>query len=130
MVKLTPKIKFIAITANELLLVPILILLAHYFVPELLSFTIVASISGAIIFVAVKYHLVYDSLQDGSYYLYDLAGTKCTVIEHVTQSSGKVKVGGEIWEARSEFGEISPGTKVVIVSRESFKVRVKPLQED
>jgi membrane protein implicated in regulation of membrane protease activity len=130
MVKLTPKIKFIAITVDELLLVPVLILLAYYFVPELLSFTVVASIIGAVIFVGIKYYLVYDSLQDGSYYLYDLAGTKCTVIEQITHSSGKVKVGAEIWEARSEFGEIPPGTQVVIVSRESFKVRVKPSQDD
>lgn len=126
MVRFTPKTKFIVITIDELLLVPILILLAYYFLPELLSFTIVASIAGAAIFVAIKYYLVRDSLHDRSYYLYDLAGTKCTVLEHVTQSSGKVKVGAEIWEARSEFGEISPGTEVVIVSRESFKVRVKP----
>jgi membrane protein implicated in regulation of membrane protease activity len=130
MVRLTPKIKFIAITIDELLLVPVLILLAYYFLPELLLFTIVASLIGAVLFVAAKYYLVYDSLQDGSYYLYDLAGTKCTVLEHVTHNSGKVKVGAEIWEARSASGEIPPGTEVVIVSRESFKVHVKPSQDD
>jgi membrane protein implicated in regulation of membrane protease activity len=127
MVKLTPKMKFIVITINELMLVPIVILLAHYFVPELLPFTIVTSITGAILFVSVKYYLVYDSLQDGSYYFYDLAGAKCKVIELVTANSGKVRVGAEIWEARSEFGEIPPGTEVIIVSRESFKVRVIPV---
>lgn len=126
MVKLSPRVKFILITVDELLLVPILILVAYYFLPELLPFTIVATIVGAIIFVAAKYHLVYDSLKEGTDYLYDLPGIRCKVIETITDTSGKVKVGAEIWEARSDNGEIVKGTAVVIVSRESMKVRVKP----
>lgn len=126
MVKLSPRVKFILITVDELLLVPILILVAYYFLPELLPFTIVATIVGAIIFVAAKYHLVYDSLKEGTDYLYDLPGIRCKVIETITDTSGKVKVGAEIWEARSDNGEIVKGTEVVIVSRESMKVRVKP----
>jgi len=125
-VKLSPRVKFILITVDELLLVPILILVAYYFLPELLPFTIVATIVGAIIFVAAKYHLVYDSLKEGTDYLYDLPGIRCKVIETITDTSGKVKVGAEIWEARSDNGEIVKGTEVVIVSRESMKVRVKP----
>jgi membrane protein implicated in regulation of membrane protease activity len=125
-VKLSPRVKFILITVDELLLVPILILVAYYFLPELLPFTIVATIVGAIIFVAAKYHLVYDSLKEGTDYLYDLPGIRCKVIETITDTSGKVKIGAEIWEARSDNGEIVKGTEVVIVSRESMKVRVKP----
>ena len=130
MVKLTRRLKFIAITIDELLLVPLFIVLAYYFVPELLLFTIVASIVGAAIFVAVKYRLVYDSLKDGPYYQYDLEGTRCLVIETVTPNAGKIKVGAEIWEARTDFGEIAPGTEAVVLSREDFKVRVKPWQSD
>lgn len=126
MVKLSPRMKFILITIDELLLVPLIILGAYYFVPHLLTFTIVATIVGAVLFVGAKYYLVYDSLKDGSYYLYDLEGTQCTVIEPVTDSAGKVKIGAEIWEARSDTGEIPSGTKVVVVSRASMKVHVKP----
>jgi len=122
--------KFILITIDELLLVPLIILGAYYFVPHLLLFTIVATLVGATLFVAAKYYLVYDSLKDGSYYLYDLEGTRCTVIEPVTDSSGKVKIGAEIWEARSDTGEIPSGTQVVIVSRASMKVHVKPWHGD
>jgi len=122
--------KFILITVDELLLVPLIILGAYYFVPHLLAFTIVATLVGAAVFVAAKYYLVYDSLKEGSYYLYDLEGTRCTVIEPVTNSAGKVKVGAEIWEARSDTGEIPSGTQVVIVSRVSMKVHVKPWNED
>jgi membrane protein implicated in regulation of membrane protease activity len=125
-VKLSPRVKFILITVDELLLVPLLILGAYYFIPELLPFTIVATILGAIVFVAVKYHLVYDSLKEGTDYVYDLQGTRCKVFETVTPTTGKVKVGAEIWDARSDNGEILVGTEVVIVSRERLMVHVKP----
>jgi membrane protein implicated in regulation of membrane protease activity len=130
MVKLTPKIKFIAITIDELLLVPLLIAIAYYLIPELLPFTIVTSIAGGSIFVVVKYYLVYDSLKEGTHYFYNLEGMRCKAIEHVTHDSGKVRVGAEIWDARSEYGEIPRGTEVVIVSRDNFEVRVKPWQSD
>jgi len=129
-VKLSPRVKFILITVDELLLVPLLILGAYYLLPELLPFTIVATILGAIVFVAAKYHLVYDSLKEGTDYVYDLHGTRCKVIETVTHTTGKVKVGAEIWDARSDNGEILVGTEVVIVSRERLKVHVKPWHKD
>lgn len=129
MVKLSPRAKFIAITIDELLLVPILIVLAYYFAPELLSFTIVVSIVGAAIFVVIKYQLVYDALQDGSYYLYDMEGIRCRTINDVTRNSGKVKVGAEIWEARSHLGDIPSGAEVVIVSREHMKLIVRPFDD-
>ncbi|TFH03722.1 MAG: hypothetical protein E4H14_16210 [Candidatus Thorarchaeota archaeon] len=126
MVKFSPRVKFILITVDELLLVPALILVAYYFIPELVPFTVVATIVGAIVFVAAKYHLVYDSLKEGTDFLYDLPGMKCKVLETVTDTSGKVRFGAEIWDARSDNGEILKGTEVIIVSRESMKVRVKP----
>jgi membrane protein implicated in regulation of membrane protease activity len=125
-VKFSPRVKFILITVDELLLVPALILVAYYFIPELVPFTVVATIVGAIVFVAAKYHLVYDSLKEGTDFLYDLPGMKCKVLETVTDTSGKVRFGAEIWDARSDNGEILKGTEVIIVSRESMKVRVKP----
>ena len=126
MVNLSPRVKFILITIDELLLVPILIVAAYYLIPELLPFTVVVSIVGAIIFVAIKYHLVYDSLKESSYYFYELQGTRCKVIETVTSTSGKIKLGAEIWEARSHNGDIPLGAEAVIISRESMRVHVKP----
>jgi membrane protein implicated in regulation of membrane protease activity len=130
MVKFSPRVKFILITVDELLLVPLLILGAYYFVPEILSFTIVATILGAIVFVAAKYHLVYDSLKEGTHYYYNLEGVRCKVIKTVTATAGKVKMGAEIWDARSDNGEILAGAEVVVVSRESMKVLVKPWYGD
>ena len=130
MVKFSPRVKFILITVDELLLVPLLILGSYYFIPELLTFTIVTTIVGAVIFVAAKYHLVYDSLKEGTHYFYGLEGIRCKVIETVTATAGKVKVGAEIWDARSDNGEILAGAEVVVVSRESMKVHVKPWYGD
>lgn len=130
MVKLSPRAKFILITVDELLLVPLFILLAYYFLPDLLLFTIVVTIVGAVIYVPAKYRFIYDSLKEGTYYLYEIEGTKCKVIETVTSTSGKVKIGAEIWDARSDNGEIMVGAKVVIVSRESLVVHVKPWHGD
>ena len=48
------------------------------------------------------------------------------MIELVTDSAGKVRVGAEIWEARSDTGEIPSGTEVLIVSRANMKLNVKP----
>ena len=130
MVKLSPRAKFILITVDELLLVPLLILVAYYFLPDLLLFTIVVTILGAVIYVPLKYRFIYDSLKEETYYLYEIAGTKCNVIETVTPTSGKVKIGAEIWEARSDNDEILAGTKAVIVSRESLIVHVNPWHGD
>ena len=51
---------------------------------------------------------------------------KGVVIEDVTQISGKIRVGAEIWDARCDVGDIKIGTKVVVKSRESLEVRVEP----
>jgi len=122
----SPRVKFIVITVDELILVPIALVLVYFYIPELLPFATVSLIIGAIIFVAAKYYLVYPSLQEGSHALYDLQGMTGKVIDTVTEKSGKIKVGAEIWEARCDKGEISIGVEVNILSRESMRVRVEP----
>ena len=118
--------KFIAITVDELILVPIAWVLVFWFAPDYLLLSIVVGIVGSAIFVAIKYYIIYPVLQDGSYKLYDLKGVKGVVIETVTTDSGKVKVGQEIWNARTDYGDLPPGTEVVIEERESFQVYVIP----
>ncbi len=122
----SPKVKFIIITVDELILVPIAIVLVYYFIPELLPFATVTLIIGAVLFVAAKYYLIYPSLQEGSYMLYSLEGMTGKVIDTVTSTSGKIKVGAEIWEARCDEGEIAIGVEVDVISRESMRVRVVP----
>ena len=121
----TPKVKFIAITANELFLVPLAIIVVYYFAPEYVWDVTIFSIACAVVFVVVKYYLVYPSLLDSdSYELYDLKGMTVVVTETVTPNRGKIRVGQEIWEARCETGEIAPGTKVRVLSRQNLMVIV------
>jgi membrane protein implicated in regulation of membrane protease activity len=49
-----------------------------------------------------------------------LIGTSCTVIEQVTGDGGRVKIGGEIWSARSYDEEqvIEPGTRCDVLKIE------------
>jgi membrane protein implicated in regulation of membrane protease activity len=123
------KIKFIAITIDELVLVPIAFILVYFFLPEILLPIIVIGVIGSAIFVVIKYYLVYPSLQETTAGQYDVHGLTGYVTSTVTQKSGKVKVGQEIWDARTDEGSIEPGTEIVITSRESLRVRVRVKEE-
>ncbi len=126
MVDFSPRAKFIAITVDELILVPIAIIIVYFFKPEWLLPITILLVIGAAIFVAGKYYLIYPSLLETPHAFYELKGLKGTVIDTVTEVSGKIKVGAEIWDARCDVGEIQTGTQVVIVDRDSMKVRVEP----
>ncbi len=122
----SPRVKFIAITVDELVLVPLAIVFVYYFLPDFFLASIVFGFVGSVIFVAIKYYLVYPQLIDSSYAYYGLKGLLGIVNETVTAQSGKIKVGQEIWDARCDSGEIAPGTRVKIVARESMQVKVIP----
>lgn len=55
-----------------------------------------------------------------------LIGRTGTVIEEVDADSGRIKIDGDIWQARSVTGDTIPvGSKVEIVGRESIIMSVK-----
>ncbi len=122
----SPRVKFLAITVDELVLVPIAIVLVYYFLPEFFVTSIVFGVVGGAIFVAIKYYWIYPSLSNESYSLYDMKGVYGTVMETVSSQSGKIKVGQEIWDARYNYGVIEPGIKIQIISRDSMMVTVEP----
>jgi len=123
------KVKFIAITVDELFLVPLVIVLAYYFAFDYLWQITILAIAGATIFVAVKYYLVYPSLlESDSYKLYDLKGMTGIVTETVTPKSGKIRVGAEIWDARCDTGEIPLGREVRILARQNLTVHVAAVE--
>jgi membrane protein implicated in regulation of membrane protease activity len=115
--------KFIIITLDELALVPIAVVLAHFFAPEYTILVAVAGIIIAAIFVPIKYYLVYPTLkQTESHQLYNLIGMTAVVTNTVTSTSGKIRLGSEIWDALCDEGTNFPtGSKVRIVSREIVK---------
>jgi membrane protein implicated in regulation of membrane protease activity len=124
-VKFSPRVKFIAITIDELILVPIAVVIIYYCARDLLIPATLLLIIGSVIFVAAKYYLVYPSLQDVVHPIYKMEGTRGVVISRVTGNEGKIKVGAEIWDARCDGPPIEKGSEVVILSRESLKVRVR-----
>ncbi|MFX1472545.1 MAG: NfeD family protein [Promethearchaeota archaeon] len=126
MVSLSPRVKFIVITIDELLLVPVAMALAYFFVPDWFVPLTILLIIGAAVFVIAKYYLVYPSLLESSYSFYELEGLRGRVIEEVTISAGKIKVGAEIWEARCDVGRIEVGKSVTIISRDKMNVVVVP----
>ena len=126
MVDFSPRAKFIAITVDELILVPIAMWIVYTFKPDWFPLATILLIIGAAIFVVGKYYIVYPSLLDEARPFYELQGMKGVVIEDVTQISGKIRVGAEIWDARCDVGDIKSGTKIVVISRESMEVRVEP----
>jgi membrane protein implicated in regulation of membrane protease activity len=129
MVDFSPRAKFIAITIDELILVPIAMWIVYIFRPDWFLIATVLLVIGAVVFVAAKYYLVYPSLLDESRPFYELQGMKGIVIDDVSEVAGKIKVGAEIWEARCDVGEIKSGTEVIVVARESMKVRVEPVSK-
>ncbi|MFW9832696.1 MAG: NfeD family protein [Candidatus Thorarchaeota archaeon] len=126
MVDFSPRVKFIAITVDELVLIPIAMWIIYTFIPDWFVPATILLIVGAAIFVAVKYYLVYPSLLDEARPYYELEGMRGRAIGDITQASGKIRVGAEIWDARCDVGEIKSGTEVVIVSRDMMKVCVEP----
>ena len=74
MVDFSPRAKFIAITADEMILVPIAILIVYFLKPEWLLPITILLIIGAVIFVAGKYYLIYPSLLDTPNPFYELKG--------------------------------------------------------
>jgi len=122
--------KFIIITLDELALVPIAVVLAHFFAPEYTVLVAVVGVIIAAIFVPVKYYLVYPTLkQTESHQIYNLVGMTAVVVSAVTSTSGKVRLGSEIWDAFCDEGtDFSTGSKVRIISRENLKVHVGPTE--
>ncbi|NWF94974.1 MAG: NfeD family protein [Candidatus Thorarchaeota archaeon] len=126
MTKLSKRAKFLVITIDELLLIPIVLALLLVLVPEYFLPAVLIALVGTPLFLAVKYYVIYPVLGDESYANYDLSGQSGRVYETVTPTGGKVKVGAEIWEARCETGSIPCGMDVMIVVREGLRLVVRP----
>ncbi len=55
----------------------------------------------------------------------DMTGLEGIVI-HPLNPEGFIKIEGEIWEARAEYGNIKVGTNVIVVNQQRLKLIVKP----
>ncbi|MBM7825347.1 membrane protein implicated in regulation of membrane protease activity [Arcanobacterium pluranimalium] len=62
----------------------------------------------------------------GSSNVYALAGKDAVTLTAVNHSSGRVKIGGDVWSAATEAGEIGPGIDVVVKEIQGVTVIVAP----
>jgi membrane protein implicated in regulation of membrane protease activity len=58
-----------------------------------------------------------------------LIGETALVMEAVTESGGLVKIGGDVWSARSETGILAPGQHAVVSAIEGATAVVVPQPE-
>lgn len=58
-----------------------------------------------------------------------LIGETALVMEPVTATGGRVKIGGDIWSARSESGVLAGGQRVVVAAIEGATAVVAPQSE-
>jgi membrane protein implicated in regulation of membrane protease activity len=85
---------------------------------QLIVFIVAATASLAVLRPLARSHIrVPPLLRTGSA---ALVGAKATVVERVDLSGGRVRVGGEIWSARSYLEDqvLEPGTRVEVAKIE------------
>lgn len=58
-----------------------------------------------------------------------LIGETALVMEPVTATGGRVKIGGDIWSARSDSGVLAEGQRVVVAAIEGATAVVAPQSE-
>lgn len=60
-----------------------------------------------------------------------LIGRDAWVLETITETDGRVKLGGEVWSARSPQGSppLQPGTQVRVIEIRGATVHVAPVQQ-
>ncbi|MCF2135862.1 MAG: NfeD family protein [Candidatus Thorarchaeota archaeon] len=126
MAKLSPGLKFVVINLDDFVILVIALaiiywLLPIYFVPLALILVV-----GFIILIAVKYRLLYTALNDEPRN-YDVTEMIGEAISTITPSEGHIRLGAEIWHARSKDIEIPAGSRVRVVSRDGMVLQVTPI---
>ena len=55
----------------------------------------------------------------------DLVGLEGKVVTALDNKKGTVLIYGELWEARTEEGEIKAGSRVTVIEQNGFKLIVR-----
>ena len=57
--------------------------------------------------------------------VYGLVGKNATAITDISESSGRAKVGGDVWSAKTDTGTISAGEKAIVSAIEGVQLVLK-----
>ena len=90
---------------------------------QIIAFVIVSAALLLFVRPLIKKHLNAKAM-GGESNVYAMAGKRARALTDVNEASGRVKVGGEVWSARSESGVIPAESEVVVVSVQGAHVVV------
>ncbi len=123
MERLSPRMRFLVINLDEIIILLLILAGIYWIFPDYFQVLAVIAVVGFIILIAAKYRLLYPVLNDvpRNYDVTDMIGE---TISHVTADDGRIRIGAEIWHARTEGDEIPAGTRVRVVSRNGMVLLV------
>ncbi len=120
---------FLVTSLDNIAIAAIALILVYIYLIDYLQIAIVLVAVGMAAYFAGKYYWIYPVLKMAPHGGYEVEGMIGKVVQSVTPTGGKVKVGSEIWNAKCDDGQLPVGTKVRILSRDNMRVRVGPLGE-
>lgn len=109
-------------------------MIVSFFTSNIIIQTTVFIVSSAILLLATK-PLVkkFVDIKPTNTNAFSIIGKKALVIKEINsiQSSGQIKINGEVWTAESENNEIIPeGSEVEILQINGVKAIVKPIKTE
>lgn len=126
---LSPKAMFVVTSLDNVAVAIIALVIVYVYLIDYFQVAVVLIAVGTVAYFILKYYWIYPVLKQAPHRGYELEDMIGQVLEPVTPTGGKVKVGTEIWNARCEEGLLPVGTKVKVVSHDNLRVRVAPLEE-
>lgn len=123
------KIKhFIIISLDDVGIAILIIALSYYLAKQYFYLVTAVTLTGLIIFLAIKYILLKPVLENTPISKYDLTNRIGIVIKDLNPR-GLVKLGNEVWRAESIHGNsIRKGRKVIVLRRKNFILIVKEME--
>lgn len=120
--------KFFISLIDNIFFAAIAIILLFYFLPEYFLIGTVLIVVGFIIFVVARAYLILPYLGDKGMVSYDIIGKVGTVTKKI-DGTGKVLVGGTLWNAKTENGSVlEENTKVKVIQRKRLTLYVVPIE--
>lgn len=97
-------------------------------VVQIITFAVVTTLLLFFVRPWVRDHV--NNSSTGESNVYALAGRVATTLTPVDKFTGRVKIGGEVWSAKTVQGEIAADHKVIVLSVEGAQLVVAPKTEE
>lgn len=119
------------VTSLDQVAIAIIAIVVVYFVaPDYLTIALILTLLLLALYFVGKYYIVYPVLKMGKGTAYEVAGKVGLAVTRITPSEGKMRIGGELWSARTQSGEIKEGSQVRVIDRDGIKLIVEQLSAE